>query len=155
MYNTCVCLFSYYHPLFSLHIVIHIGGTMTFTYIYNVFFEYNHARCFNIVMTICWHFLSEILYANSLGWNCVWKWFFSVKHLCFTLYDRNKIPTLSFVDCQDYSFLPYMVEIVEHDGLNMGGQWHRHYSHTLVDDISPIGSPIHMHNGQFSKTCWR
>ena len=31
----------YYHPLFSLHILLHTGA-MTFIYICNIFLEYNH-----------------------------------------------------------------------------------------------------------------
>ena len=48
--------FWYYHSLFSLYILIHIHvGTMEFTYIYNVFLEYNHVSPTNysLVLACC------------------------------------------------------------------------------------------------------
>ena len=34
---------------------------------------------------------------------------------------------------------PWMVMIVEHDEAHIGGQWRGYYSHTVADDIRPIG----------------
>ena len=51
-----MCFFSYYHPLFNLHILAHIG-TMIYLYIFNILLEYiyvsPHLKKHSLLLACC------------------------------------------------------------------------------------------------------